>query len=181
MMKKFLRYQLSLYDCGLCSWENAIIFLLDRDNIKPELIKIIENYTLDDNNGYNGTSREGIRGICDNINFMSIGIYCLYRDGIDVKIDDIRDCLKRDGVVIYRTYQEGEHYVLITDIDDCYVYIWDSFYLDNNYYDNDCMVEMIDNDNYNRKVRIGRLIASETRDFSLGDVDFRECVLINRV
>ncbi|MSR90321.1 hypothetical protein [Inconstantimicrobium porci] len=52
-MKNKLIYQRSEFDCGTTSMINAISYLFDREEIKPEIIKAIYNYTLDeyDQNG----------------------------------------------------------------------------------------------------------------------------------
>lgn len=46
-MKNPLHYQISEYDCGPTSMLNAIIYLFDRDEIPPEVIRNTMLYCLD--------------------------------------------------------------------------------------------------------------------------------------
>ena len=55
-MKNPLHYQISEYDCGPTSMLNAIIYLFDRDEIPPEVIRNTMLYCLD------CYSKEGIPG-----------------------------------------------------------------------------------------------------------------------
>ena len=81
-----------------------------------------------------------------------------------------------------RTYLDGDHYVLITGIDDTYCYIWDPYYLDENYYDEDKCVILEFNEpfKYNRKVSINRVVSHMKKDFALGPLEKRECALFYR-
>ena len=65
-MKSPLRYQATEYDCGPTSMTNAIIYMFERNEIPPDLIRHIGQGTLDsfDENGYAGrygTSGAAIR------------------------------------------------------------------------------------------------------------------------
>ena len=51
-------------------------------------------------------------------------IKCKILRGTDVTIEDMKKTLDKQGVVIARCWQESEHYVLITKIDDCFAYIF---------------------------------------------------------
>ena len=46
-MKNPLHYQISEYDCGPTSMLNAIIYLFDREQIPPDIIRSIMLYCLD--------------------------------------------------------------------------------------------------------------------------------------
>ena len=59
-MKTPLHYQMTEYDCGPISMMNAIIFLFDREQIPPDLIRNIMLYCLD---GYGAEGAPG-RSIC---------------------------------------------------------------------------------------------------------------------
>ena len=95
----------------------------------------------------------------------------------------MKECINNNCVVFIRCYQEFEHYVIITKITKNYVYIFDPYYLERNEYDNDNSVKMILNKpfNYNRRVTIERVFSETKKDFSLGSVYNRECVLINKI
>ena len=46
-MKTPLQYQISEYDCGPTTLDNAIRFLFEREDIPPEIIRNITLYCLD--------------------------------------------------------------------------------------------------------------------------------------
>lgn len=91
--------------------------------------------------------------------------------------------MQNNGCIFIRCYQTIEHYVIITKIDKKHAYIFDPYYLNRKEYDKDPEVKIILNKpfNYNRKVSLKRLFSETKRDFSLGIIDMRECVLINKV
>ncbi len=91
-------------------------------------------------------------------------------------------CLKSGGCVFLRCWQECEHYVIATKIDKKHIYLFDPYYLDKETYKRDRNVKLILNKpfTHNRKVSIKRLFSETEKDFALGKVDRRECVLINR-
>ena len=65
-MKSPLRYQATEYDCGPTSMTNAIIYMFERNEIPPDLIRHIGQGTLDsfDENGYAGRYGTGTRACC---------------------------------------------------------------------------------------------------------------------
>ena len=58
-MKTPLHYQMTEYDCGPITVMNAIIYLFDREQIPPELIRNIMLYCLD---GYGAEGAPGKSG-----------------------------------------------------------------------------------------------------------------------
>ncbi len=190
-MKVPLRYQVTEFDCGTVSLLNSLSYLFEREEIPAELVRAIHLYTLDcydeeGNIGQGGTSREAINKLTHWITRFSskknFGIICKRLEKDEVTLESIRECLKNNGVVFIRCFQECEHYVIITKIGLKYAYIFDSYYVKSGYYKKDKMVKPIYDKpfNYNRKVKIKRIFSQTTKDFALGNVDLRECVLINR-
>ncbi len=193
-MKVPLRYQVTETDCGIVTILNAINFVYEREEIDPELMGIIANYSEiirinEQNVGHRwGMSRYAIKHITDLINNysktnkMRINAELLVEE--DLKVDDPRiiDCLKKGGAVVLRVWQEYEHYSLLTNIDDKYAYIFDPYYLDKSEYDNDEDVDILDDDifKYNRKVKIERVNSTSTKDFALVRNENRGVLLINR-
>ena len=55
-MKSPLRYQVTQYDCGPTTMTNAILYLFEREEIPPDLVRHIGLCTLDsyDRNGHCG-------------------------------------------------------------------------------------------------------------------------------
>lgn len=190
-MKIPLRFQITEFDCGTLALQNAISFLYERETIPAELIRAVSTYTLDcygedGKLGDGGTSREAMNLMTTWIEGYAkrnlFDIHCERYIDKDVTLDLIKRCLNNKGVVLIRTYQKGEHYVIATDIDDEYVYIWDSYYLDENYYDPDKKVTIVFDEpfNYNRKVLLDRFDSESKLDFALGPIADRECVLFTR-
>lgn len=189
-MKIPLRYQMTEYDCATVSLENAISYLFDRENIPVSVIKGIFLYTLDcyDDGklGHGGTSVESVDLITHFIKECSLvndlGIKCRHLLGIDITDKVLRGCINKKGCILVRSYLSGEHYVLVTDIDKRFVYLWDPYYLDNSYFGNKKGVDIIGDEpfKYNRKVDIGRFYSYLRIDYSLGPLLKRECVLFWR-
>lgn len=191
-MKIPLRFQITEFDCWTVSLQNAVSYLFEREDIPAELIREIALYTLDCydekwNLWQGGTSRESIafltKWMVEYSKTHDFWISAVHKQGEDVTIDVIRSFLKKKRVVLLRTYLlNGEHYVIITDIDDDFVYIWDPYYLDAWFYDNDKEVEIVLGHifDYNRKVSLKRLSSVLKKDFALWPVKSRECTLMER-
>lgn len=190
-MKIPLRFQVTEFDCGTVSLLNAFSYLFEREEIPALLVKSIFKYTLDcyddkGNLGQGGTSREAIKKltkwITNYTNENNFNVKCTRLEKEQVTLEKMKECIKNNGVVFIRCYQECEHYVIITKITNKYVYIFDPYYLERNEYDNDNSVKMILNKpfDYNRRVTIERVFSETKKDFSLGSVYNRECILINK-
>lgn len=190
-MKVPLRFQITEYDCGTVSLLNAFSYLFDREELPALLVKQINKYTLDcydenGNLGNGGTSKEAINGLTSWItkyaNENNFNVLCDRLTSQNVNLENIKTCLNNNGVVLMRCYQTEEHYVIITKIKNKKVYIFDPYYFDKNYYDNDKDVKIVLNKpfTHNRIVSQKRVFSESQKDFSLGIIKNRECVLINR-
>ncbi len=190
-MKVPLRFQITEYDCGTVSLLNAFSYLFDREELPALLVKQINKYTLDcyDENcnlGNGGTSKEAINGLTSWItkyaNENNFNVLCDRLTSQNVNLENIKTCLNNNGVVLIRCYQTEEHYVIITKIKNKKVYIFDPYYFDKDYYDNDKDVKIVLNKpfTHNRIVSQKRVFSENQKDFSLGIMQNRECVLINR-
>ena len=191
-MKIPLRFQITSFDCGTVSLTNAISYLFEREEIPAELIRAISIYTLDcydenGNLGNGGTSRESVNLVSNWItNFTKtkdFKIICERLEGKEVTLEKIKSCIKKKGAVLVRLWLEDvEHYVILTNIDDQYVYLFDPYYFEEDYYDNDSEVKMIFDQpfTHNRIVTLKRFLSEGKKDFALGKIAKRECVLIYR-
>lgn len=190
-MKIPLRFQITEFDCGTVTLQNAISFLFEREDIPASLIKAISRYTLDcydedGNLGQGGTSKEAIekltRWIVNYVKSHDFDLDVKHLLNEEVNIDVVKECISLNGCVMLRTYQDVEHYVLITDIDEDYVYIWDPYFLETSYYDKEENIEIIFNRlfDYNRKVKMNRFLSKSHKDFALGPVDNREVLCFKR-
>lgn len=190
-MKVPLRFQITEYDCATTTLQNAISFLFEREEIPAEITRTISLYTLDcydeeGNIGEGGTSKAAmalmsswIKSYAYSHNFDLKSEHYLNEN---VNIDIITKCLKKKGCVILRTYQNCEHYCLITGITNQFVYMWDPYYFEEKYYDDDRQIEIIFDKlfQYNRKVTISRFLSQTHKDFAIGPVNNRECLCLFR-
>ena len=191
-MKVPLRYQNTECDCGTTSFVNALAYLYDRENIPVELLKAVYKFTLDVEGkdgveGSGGTSRKHAELLAKyfieyaNSN-KDFDIKCkiLYGEKVNLKV--MKRALDNNGVIVARCWQDSEHYVLITKIDDSFAYIFDPYYLPEDYYINDDSVAVVLHESFthNRLVKIDRLFVESKKDFSLLEKNRRSIILINR-
>lgn len=184
-----LRFQITEFDCGTVALQNAVCYLYQRETIPADIIRAIHNYTLD---CYGQDGRLDRVGVTQNaIDLMTtwfesfakrnvFDLQCARYAGKEVTMSVIRTCLANSGAVLIKTRQRNNvHYVIATKIDSDFIYLWDSYYLDENYYDPDKEVTIIFDKpfDYNRQVSIRRFDSELRKDFSLGDIEERECVL----
>ena len=191
-MKIPLRFQITEFDCGTVALQNAISYLYDRENVPAELIRAVSIYTVNcyderGNISEGGTSREVMENmtvwIDKFLNQFPFGLDCRRYVGENIDLGEIKKCVDERGCVLFKTTRSGnEHFVIITMMDNEYVYIWDSYYLGETYYDMERKISIIFNKpfHYNRKVSISRFLDDRIKDFSLGPVSERECLLFNR-
>lgn len=190
-MKTPLRFQVTEYDCGTVSLYNAISYLYNREEIPALLLKTIHKYTLDcydedGNPGQGGTSKEAVKKIAtfmtNYTNSNNFDMKCEKLDGLDVTPERIKECIKNGGCAFVRIWLEDEHYVIITNIKNDKVYIFDPYYLDKNKYkDKEVKIVLNKPFTHNRVVSMKRLFSETTKDFAFGDKNKRECVLMNRI
>lgn len=191
-MKVPLRYQNTEYDCGTTSFVNALAYLYDRKDVPVELLKAIYKFTLDVENsegivGKGGTSRKHAELLAKYFTKYanendSFNISCEILNGKDVNLEKMKEVLENKGVIVARCWQENEHYVLITKIDDNFAYLFDPYYLDIDYYvdDEDVAIVLHETFTHNRIVKIERLFDESCKDFSLLETEKRSIILINR-
>ena len=191
-MKVPLRYQNTEYDCGTTSFVNALAYLYDREDIPVELLKAIYKFTLDvegrdGTKGAGGTSRKHAELLAQYFVDYANGnddfnIKCKILSGSDVNLEEMIKTLNGKGVIIARCWQDEEHYVLITKIDENFAYIFDPYYLEEDYYveDDDVAIVLHESFTHNRLVKIERLFDESKKDFSLLEKDKRSVILINR-
>ena len=167
--------QISDYDCGSTSLLNALKYFYKKDEIPIDIIKIIYKNSLDSKNkiiGDCGTSKKAMKKIvkklnkyCDNHNFLLKFRY-LEKELCENK--NIKDCIDHNGIVIVRSILDLDHYYLITNIDEEYVYIWDPYLEERNF------------TYYNVKIEINKIDTEKEINYSLGNLNKRECILINK-
>ena len=191
-MKVPLRYQNTEYDCGTTSFVNALAYLYDREDVPVELLKAIYKFTLDveDKNGIEGkggTSRKHAQLLAKYFveyanNNKHFDIKCKILYGENVTLEKMKNSLNNNGVIIARCWQDTEHYILITKIDENFAYLFDPYYLKEDYYvdDEDVAIVLHESFTHNRIVKIERLLDESLKDFSLLEKSKRSIILINR-
>lgn len=94
----------------------------------------------------------------------------------------MKNSLNDNGVIIARCWQDTEHYILITKIDENFAYLFDPYYLKEDYYvyDEDVAIVLHESFTHNRIVKIERLLDESLKDFSLLEKSKRSIILINR-
>ncbi len=184
-MKLPLQYQITEYDCAVASLINVVNYLYHREEIIPEVIKIIYEHTLDGYDGKKehvglGTSRIAMKKISNLLNEVSsknnFSLRSKYYEKEEVTLDVIKEAILVNGVVIIRTFEEYEHYVVITDIDDNNVYLFNSYYEETTTDSED--IKHIKNKpyNYNCIVSFKRINSTNKDDFAFGPINGREAI-----
>ena len=183
-MKIPLRFQMTESDSGKITLLNAISYLFEREEIDSSLIKGIHKHTINEDNIL--LKQESI---CDfgkkilNKKKYNLDLNILKREEVNLKT--IKDNMKNDSAcIIMHLYLNGKsHYCLTTNIDNNYIYLFDPYYLDDIYFDEERMVEIIfDNPfEYNRRVNIKRFNSMTMSDFALGPLEHRECLIIKKI
>lgn len=191
-MKIPLRYQNTEYDCGTASFVNALAYLYDREDVPVELLKAIYKFTLDlENNegviGAGGTSIKHAELLAKYFveyanKSIDFDINCEIISNDKVNVEYLKECLDGKSVIVARCFQEGEHYILITKIDDMFAYIFDPYYLEEDYYatDDDVAIVLHETFTHNRLVKLERLFDKSKKDFSLLDKKSHSIILIKR-
>ncbi len=192
-MKVPLRYQNTEYDCGTTSFVNALAYLYHREEIPVELLKAIYKFTLDVEGkdgieGTGGTSRKHAELLAKYfVEYANkndgFDINCKILYGKDVTLENMKKTLDDKGVIIARCWLDStEHYVLITKIDDNFAYIFDPYYLEDDYFvkDDDVAIVLHETFTHNRLVKIERLFDESIKDFSLLEKSKRSIILIFR-
>ena len=184
-MKVPLSYQITEFDCCSACFLNIISYLYKRSEIKPEILKKIYFYTLDLPDRYGnicqgGTSRLGVKKLVNWLN-RNTKINCKYLEKESVDLNNIKKCIYKNGVCLIRCYQDIEHYVIITKIKNRKVYIFDPYYIKKKKKKDKCFKIVLNKPFlYNRVVKINRIFEESKKDFSLGSINERECVLFNK-
>ena len=184
-----LDYQITEYDCGTTTLLNALRYLFKRSEISPKVYKYILQYTLDKSNifgevGKGGTSVFALEFLCDWLNEnakskeMNVKCTSIPKDDISINNKFLSDKIKNGAVAIVKLYQDCDHYCLLTKLDEEYAYLFDPYYLNINYYDNDKDIEIIKDKpfEYNRKVAKVRMDSKSKKDFSI--VTNKDAVII---
>lgn len=191
-MKSPLMYQMTEDTCGGVAIFNCVSFLFDRDEMPLEFLNIMASYSV---GCYDDDGELSNKDFYENILFFAsswlkdyakekhIHLKAVRLLGERVNLLRIRNCLLNGGCVDLKTTRRGKtHYVVITHMDDDYMYIFDPYFKPLNAYDGNENIEVILDKPfyYNRKVKIEHFIRETRAEYTLGNEETREAVLFYR-
>ena len=189
-MKIPLRYQITDFDCGPTSLLNGISFLFEREEIPPEIVRNIMLFCLDQ---YGGDGTPGKKGTSHAaMQFLShwldgfgetgkLALKSIYLTGGDVTLEPgsrLRNIICRGGTAVVRVDLEGWHYVLITDVRQNSVYVFDPYRLPEPFPVPDVQTVYDHEFSYNRIVPMEKLDRTVLLPYSFGPYEQREAVLL---
>lgn len=189
-MKNPLSYQSTEYDCGPTTMLNAINYLFHRKDILPDVVKNIMLYCLDSYNKKgeackNGTTGAAMMFLANWLNqFGKVKkwpIYCEVMNGDVVHISQngkIAECLGQGGVVVARVMLGCWHYVLITGMDNDYVYLFDPYYRVKSFQIEGIEIVNDEPTKMNRKVKPDIMNSQGSGNYAFGREEGRECMLL---
>lgn len=207
-MKTPLNYQLGDFDCVPTSFSNGLVYLLGRSEYLPDFIRAISQNTIDvsaqrlitdqgstakgkgsreiNEVGLGGTSTESAQNLCQILdNYKSDKwdpITCRFFTNQEVTKDALKAAVKKKSVALMNIHLGGEgHYVLVTDVDRKYAYMFDPYYQKMG----SIKLPTVQMDErhpfkYNRKVALDHLFTDDTRDYTLRKEPYREMVVLRR-
>jgi hypothetical protein len=189
-MKNPLNYQSTEYDCGPTTMINAISYLFKREDIPPDVIKHIVLYSLDAYNckgefGKNGTSGMAMMFLANWLNqfgkVKNFPIQCEFLKGKDVYIGHgsrIISGLRQGGAAVVRLMYGCWHYVLLTDTDDRYIYLFDPYYRIKPFKNTGIDLVTDSPAKMNRRVAHEILNSVPKGPYAMGPLELREAVIL---
>lgn len=189
-MKNPLHYQLSDYDCGPTSVLNAVSYLFEREQIPPEIVRNVMLYCLDCHSldgtpGKLGTSTSAMMFLSNWLdNFGKVGIMPIssfYLSGEMVYLgqsSSVNDALVRGGAVVVRLFYDEWHYILLTGINDEYIYAFDPYYRVEPFEDERIKIVSDKPFGYNRIIPVEYFNNTEEKLYAFAGTDTREAVII---
>lgn len=187
-----LKYQSTKYDCVPTTFLNAINYLFKIDEIQPEVIQRILQYSLDTINRNGEHGKGGTTGLsCEFIlewlrRYYEDQLECEYITGNEVHLGQNNKIVRsvNDGGValcsVINTTGTMNHYMLCTKADNNFLYFFDPWFRQKQYTDTD--LELITDEwNYNLKISRKRLDLDIHKKYSFGPNKLREVCLLKKV
>lgn len=189
-MKIPLKYQSTEYDCGPTAVTNGINFLFDRENIPPEVIRNIMLYSLDayDRNGEAG--KMGTTGMAmlflsnwlnqfGKVKKWPINASVITGESVFISQNsEVITCLQSGGAVVAKVMLGVWHYVLLTGVDEEYIYLFDPYYRKRPFKEEGVTIINNDPTKLNRKVKREIFNSQGKENYAFGTIEERECVLL---
>lgn len=185
-----LMYQISNHDCGPSSVINGLRQLFEREEIPPEIIKMIYatcmNEHSQDGKSCRGTDMNAMRFLSAQLNeyspLVNFPLITEFYAQADVHLNAdsrIVSWLKEGGMAIMRIFVGVGHYVLITKLTDDLVYIWDPFLTDRPQIEG-VSYHMENSRDYNLIVSRKRFEQYEREMFMMSEEKIRNTLLLKR-
>lgn len=192
-MKSPLRYQVTEYDCGPTTMTNAIMYLFERDEIPPDLVRHIGQCTLDsfDETGHVGrfgTSGASIRYFGSWLNelryagLLPIESWYLEKDSVILgEGSELDNALEKGAAIVLHVFFNGYgHYILITGKDGEKYKVFDPYYSEKYLETSD--ISIIKDQPYSHNLLISKDLINKVtgEDYSMGTVNTREALVMRR-
>ena len=194
-MKSPLRYQATEYDCGPTTMTNAIMFLFEREEIPPDLVRHIGQCTLDsfDEKGHigrYGTSGAAIRYFGSWFNelrhagLLPIRSRFLEKDAVTLGDgSELTPALRSGAAVVVHVFLNGYgHYLLLTGMKER-----DYLAFDPSFRESDPaslpegVLAVSDRPFSHNLILPGQVLASTSKnDYALGEIRTREALILCR-
>jgi hypothetical protein len=180
-MKTPLNYQVTESDCGTISFLNALSYVLNREEIPAQVAHMVMCSTLDksDINGHENAGGTSVRALeflqkwisrFAEFEDLPIKLKIYTNDDSDFNIHKSNKIFSENGCILACVWlMHDHHYVIITKISAKYAYIFDPYYVDSRYFQNNRNVKIIKNKpfSYNRKIALSKLLITDNSDYSL--------------
>lgn len=189
-MKIPLLYQRTEYDCGPTSLLNALSFLIDREDLPPDILRHCMMYTLDSYNEKgepyrNGTSRMAMFFLASWLNeyakVTKFPIFAETLSGKEVRITEsskILEALRQGGAVVARVFLDCWHYVTLTGYSEEGIELFDPYYEEQLPYKSGIKLITDRPFSANRSVARELMNKEEQSPYSFGPLDIREAVIL---
>ncbi|MBQ2626217.1 MAG: peptidase C39 [Eubacterium sp.] len=191
-MKSPLRYQATQYDCGPTTITNAIMYLFEREEIPPDLVRHIGQCTLDsyDHEGHcgrYGTSSAAIRyfGVWLNeLRYAGLlpirSSYVNYNDVYFGPGSMVSQALREGAAIVLHVFHDEGHYILLTGETQKGILAFDPYYRGNEVQRKG--VIRVDDQPFSHNLIIPGILLNDTgRDYySMGEIAAREALIIRR-
>lgn len=193
-MKTPLRYQFTGHDCGTATMENALSYMIPREQLPPDLLHYIYNFLLDGHTkrgwGFFGTNHESM-------SFFSFWLKEYFKQhrrfkinaefyrNEEVTLDFIKEVFQKNVgkkicAIVY-CYDLRGHYVLVTGFTkNGDVKVFDSYYRDKVTSDETQYTIVFDHPNeYNRIIPATSFNSAKTDiNFALGPFEERDALFL---
>ena len=171
-MKKPLGYQNTEHDSLATSFINALKYVLNKKEISLEILNKINELNLKNNELEN----DFITRINECAKNENLNIELTKLPSNEINEETIKKITEDSGAIISKCY--GNHYVLITKIDEVNIFLFDPYYLDLDYPKEDDEYKIICDEpfKYNRIVHNDRFLNSQEKSYSLAKP--QECIVI---